>query len=153
MMRPIYFAVTCRQDKLFGLSDYMQLEGLGIRIVPIKSKSDQAYGIIGSGRVDGQAVYENVMNKFKWGNFDKEELFVDRSYAPSIQSHQLVIRRAAFQLIREGETEKALELIDKYFEVFPDMNFTYDYRAFYMISVYLQAEAYDRAKASSRNFG
>ncbi|MBV6653104.1 MAG: hypothetical protein KI786_05080, partial [Mameliella sp.] len=87
--RPIYFAVTARQEKLFGLDDYMQLEGLALRIVPVKTPSETQYGIIGSGRVDGEKVYENVMNDFKWGNFDQEKLFVDRSYAPSVQSHQL----------------------------------------------------------------
>ncbi len=144
--RPIYFAVTCRQEKLFGLDDYMQLEGLALRITPVKSKSEPQYGIIGSGGVDGDKVYENVMNKFQWGNFDKYDLFVDRSYAPSVQSHQLSIRRAALQLVQDGEKEKAMELIDKYFEAFPDMNFPYDYRAYYMIGVYLQAGDFERAK-------
>lgn len=144
--RPIYFAVTCRQEKLFGLDDYMQLEGLALRITPVKSKSEPQYGIIGSGGVDGDKVYENVMNKFQWGNFDKYDLFVDRSYAPSVQSHQLSIRRAALQLVQDGEKEKAMELIDKYFEAFPDMNFPYDYRAYYMIGVYLQAGDFQRAK-------
>mgnify|MGYP006266981325 CR=1 FL=1 len=144
--RPVYFAVTARQEKMFGLDDYMQLEGLGLRIVPVKSQSDQQYGIIGSGRVDGDKVHENVLTKFKWGNFDEKDLFVDRSYAPSVQSHQLSMRRAALSLLEEGKKEKAVELIDKYFEVFPDLNFPYDYRAYYMISVYLQADAYERAK-------
>ncbi|WP_246141537.1 glycosyltransferase family 117 protein [Phaeodactylibacter luteus] len=144
--RPIYFAVTCRQEKLFGLDDYMQLEGLALRITPVKSKSEPQYGIIGSGGVDGDKVYENVMNKFQWGNFDRYDLFVDRSYAPSVQSHQLSIRRAALQLVQDGEKEKAMELIDKYFEAFPDMNFPYDYRAYYMIGVYLQAGDFERAK-------
>lgn len=144
--RPVYFAVTCRQDKLFGLQDYMQLEGLGLRIIPVKSQSDGIYGLVGNGRVAADKVYENVMEKFKWGNFDQERLFVDRSYAPSVQSHQLAIRRAAFDLLRKDEKDKAIELIDKYFEAFPSMNFTYDYRAYTMIVVYLQAGDYEKAK-------
>lgn len=144
--RPLYFAVTTRQEKLFGLEDYMQLEGLALRLVPVKSESEPQYGIIGSGRVSTEAVYENVMEEFTWGNFDKMRLFVDRSYAPSVQSHQLMMRRAALAMLRKGEKEEALNLIDKYFEVFPDMNFPYDYRAYYMIDVYLQADAFDRAK-------
>ncbi len=144
--RPIYFAVTTRQDKLFGMDEYMQLEGLALRIIPVRSPVDRQYGIIGSGRVNADAVYKNVMEKFRWGNFDQHELFVDRSYAPSIQSHQLSIRRAALQLVRDGDKERAMELVDKYFEAFPNMNFPYDYRAYYMISVYLQAEDYERAK-------
>ncbi|MCG8328881.1 MAG: DUF2723 domain-containing protein [Chitinophagales bacterium] len=144
--RPIYFAVTCRQEKLFGLDDYMRLEGLSLRVTPVKGRSDGQYGIIGSGSVAANTIYEHVMNDFRWGNFDKQEMFVDRSYAPSVQSHQLAMRRAAQQLVREGDKEKAISLINKYFEVFPDMNFPYDYRAYYMISVYLEAGAYEEAK-------
>ena len=43
-------------------------------------------------------------------------------------------------------SERATDLIDKYFEVFPHMNFPYDYRTMYMLSVYFQAGAYDKAK-------
>ena len=144
--RPIYFAVTCRQEKLFGIDDYMRLEGLSLRITPVKGTSDTQYGIIGSGNVSADSVYEHVMNDYRWGNFDKKKMFVDRSYAPSVQSHQLAMRRAAQKLVQVGDTERAVNLIDKYFEVFPDMNFPYDYRAFYMISIYLEAKAYESAK-------
>lgn len=144
--RPIYFAVTCRPEKLFGLDDYMQLEGLGIRIVPVKTASDPTYGMIGKGRVNTEAMYKNVMEKFRWGNFDTKELFVDRSYAPSVQSIQLAIRRAAFTLLRENKREEALAMIDQYFKSFPHKNFPYDYRTMYMLAVYFQADAYDKAK-------
>lgn len=144
--RPIYFAVTCRPDKFQGLNDYMELEGLALQVVPIKSTSDGAYGVIGNGRVDVDAFYDNFMNKFRFGNFDKYELFVDRSYQPSVQSMQLGVRRAAMQAINESKTEKGIALVDRYFEAFPAMNFPYDYRTFYMIGVYLQAGDFAKAK-------
>ncbi len=144
--RPIYFAVTVRPDKFFGLDDYMQLEGLALRLVPVRSQSDPQYGVVGSGRVDTEAVYENVMNKFRWGNFDKYDLYVNDSYMPSVQSHYFMMRRTAMEMLRRGERERAIELADKYFEGFPHMNFPYDYRAFTMIQVYLQAGDYERAK-------
>ena len=146
MERPIYFAITCQQSKMFGMQDYMQLEGLGLRIVPIKSTSESIYGVAGNGRVDSEKVYEHVMNEFKWGNFDKYDLFVDHSYGPSIQSHRLTIRRAALDLVSKGDNKRAVDLIDKYFEAFPHKNFPYDYWAMYMLDVYLQADAYDQAK-------
>ncbi|HMO41320.1 MAG TPA: DUF2723 domain-containing protein [Saprospiraceae bacterium] len=144
--RPIYFAVTCRPEKFFGLQDYMSLEGLALRITPVRSNSDPNYGIVGSGRVDSDAIYTNVMEKFRWGNFDKYDLFVDRSYAPSIQSMQTMILRASANLIAKTDTTRAIALIDKYFESFPHMNFPYDYRTMYMLNVYFQADAYDKAK-------
>ena len=52
------------------------------------------------------AYYENVMNKFKWGNFDTEDLFVDNSYMPSIQSMQLGMRRVSFEMLRDGQKDQ-----------------------------------------------
>ena len=145
--RPIYFAVTCRADKLFGLQDYMQLEGLALRIVPFKTKSDPAYGVVGSGRVNRDAFYDNVMNKFKWGNFDGErDVYIDNSYMPSIQSMQLGMRRAALDFIRIGDYDKAVDLADKYFQSFPHHNFSYDFRTYYMIDIYFAANAYEKSK-------
>jgi hypothetical protein len=144
--RPVYFAVTSRQEKLLGLQDFLQLEGLALKVVPIQGNSDGSYGIIGSGSVDSEKIYERVTTKFKWGGFDQYDLFVDESFAPSVQSHQLVIRRAAFDLIAKGQPQKAVELIDQYFKGFPANNFPYDYRAYYMIEGYIGAGAFDKAK-------
>ncbi len=144
--RPIYFAVTCRPEKLFGMDDYMRLEGLGLRFTPVKRPSQSEYGILGSGRVDGEKTYDIVMNKWAWGNFDKVDTYANSSYGPSVQSMQLVIRRAALQLIAAGKKDKAIALADKYFEAFPHMNFPYDYRTMYMLTVYFSADAYEKAK-------
>jgi hypothetical protein len=144
--RPIYFAVTVRPEKIFGMDDFLRLEGLALRFVPYREQSEPQYGVAGSGSVNTDAVYTNVMNKFRWGNFDKYDLYVNDSYAPSVQSHQLMMRRTALEMLNKGDHDRALELVDKYFEVFPHMNFPYDYRAYSMIQVYLEAGAYDRAK-------
>lgn len=144
--RPIYFAVTCRPEKFFGLDDYMQLEGLALRMVPVKSTSDRIYGVVGSGRVATDKLFENITEKFRWGNFDDHETFVDRSYLPSLQSMQFAMRRGAFALLAEGKKEESMQLVDQYFEAFPNMNFPYDYRTLTMLDVYFQAGEYERAK-------
>ncbi len=144
--RPIYFAVTCQQNKLQGLQDYMQLEGLALRILPIKSKSDAQFSIIGNGRVDTKTAFENITKKFAWGNFDKQKMYVNKSYAPSVQSHRFVMLRTGIELLKEGKKKETVELMDTYFKAFPNMNFPYDYNAYYMISNYVQADAYDKGK-------
>ena len=145
--RPIYFAVTCRQESMVGLGDYTQLEGLGLRIVPFKSKGERnVFGMIGNGRVNGNAVYKNVMEKFRWGNFDQQKLFVDRSYLPSVQSHRLVILRACQALLKSGQKKKAVDLADKFFQSFPNMNFTYDAQIVPMIRVFIGGGDMEKAK-------
>jgi len=145
--RPIYFAVTVRQESLLGLDEYLQMEGLGLKLIPVKAGKDPLVpGVLGKGRVDADKVYDNVMNKFMWGNFDKYELFVDKSYAPSVQSHRYMMLRAIQEFIRRGNNAKAIELCDKYFEAFPNMNFAYDYNSYYFIQSYMTAGAPEKAK-------
>ncbi|MEK7257108.1 MAG: DUF2723 domain-containing protein, partial [Bacteroidota bacterium] len=144
--RPIYFAVTCRPDKMLGLQDYMQLEGLGLRIVPVKSTSEQGLYVYGYGRVATDRVFDNVMNKFRWGNFDKHETYINTSYGPSIQSLRVVMLRAARRLNDKGEKDKAVALIEKYLEAFPHFNFPYDWNTMQMFSVMVQAGGYEKAK-------
>ncbi len=145
--RPIYFAVTVRSESLQGLDEYLQMEGLGLKIIPIKAGKDPLVpGVLGKGRVDSQKVYDNVMNKFRWGNFDKHRLYVDKSFGPSIQSHRYMLLRAIQDFIKKGDNAKAIELTDKYFEAFPHMNFPYDYNTIYFINSYMSAGANDKAK-------
>lgn len=144
--RPIYFAVTIRPEKMIGLQDYTQLEGMALRIVPVRSQSRNDLGIVGSGRIAEDIAYENIMNDFRWGNFDKYKLHVDESYSPSVQSLYLLMRRTADKYLREGNTERAVKLVDKYLESFPDMNFEYDAQTFNMLEIYLRAGEYEKAK-------
>lgn len=148
--RPVYFAVTCRPEKMFGLQDYMQLEGLGLRIVPIKtelSPERRQYGqVYGAGRVATDKVYKHFTEDYAYGNFDKEDLFVDHSYGPSVQSHRVALLRTVRQMLTEGDSTRAVALTDKYFEGFPHMNFPYDYNTMYLINVYMAAGAFDKAQ-------
>ena len=101
---------------------------------------------MGNGRVALDKIYDNVMNKWRWGNFDKEEHHVNHSYGPSIQSHRISMLRAAEKFAEVGDNKRAVDIIDKYFEAFPRMNFVYDYNAWMMANVYLRAGAFDKAK-------
>ncbi|TAK37804.1 MAG: DUF2723 domain-containing protein, partial [Saprospiraceae bacterium] len=144
--RPVYFAVTCRPDKMFGLNDYMELDGLGLRIVPTKSASEEGLYVYGFGRVNTDVVYDNVMNKFKWGNFDTHRTYVNTSYGPSIQSMRVVVMRTGRRLVDKGQKEKAAALIEKYLQAFPNYNFTYDWNTMQMLSIMVNAGAFDKAK-------
>jgi len=75
---------------------------------------------------------------------------MDRSYGPSIQSHRYMMLRAIQDFIKKGNNQKAIDLIDKYFEAFPHMNFPYDYNTIYFINSYIAAGAEDKAKEVMR---
>ena len=144
--RPIYWAVTSRPEKLEGLQDFMQLEGLATRFIPIQSVSERTFGIIGSGRVDKDKVFNNIMTKFKWGNFDKEKTFITNSYQPSVQTTQFTILRTVLDMVRTNDKARAVQLLDKNFEAFPNFNFPYDGQTLYFLDAYVAADAFDKAK-------
>ncbi|MBK8388526.1 MAG: DUF2723 domain-containing protein [Saprospiraceae bacterium] len=144
--RPIYFSVTAKEEKMMGMKDYTQLEGLALRLIPIRSQSDPQLGIYGSGRMANDLAYDNMMTKWKWGNFDKEHLFVDRSYMAEIQAMKFTMLRSAFNFINVGDSTKAVAIVNKYFEAFPNMNFRYDAGITSFINVLVTAGAYDDAK-------
>lgn len=148
--RPIYFATTVREEKLMGLQDYTQLEGLSLRIVPVKSKSDDSYYIYGSGRVATDIIYDRVMNKFQWGNFDKYDMHVDNSFGATTQSLRMMFIRTIVTMMEKGQNGKAVDLCDKYFEAFPHMNFPYNSTIMPFINVYVQAGAFEQAKKHLR---
>ncbi len=144
--RPIYFAITSNPEKLMGLDDYLQLEGLGLRLIPVKSKSDRDLYIYGNGRVDSDKLFDNVMNKWKWGNFDKEDLYINPSYGAELQAMKMSMLRASVDLSENGRHEKATALANKYFDVFPNFNFQYDSTIFPFIDVMIRAKDYENAK-------
>ena len=148
--RPVYFSVTCQDSKLMNIHDYTQMEGLGLRVIPVKTPSQEEFYIYGSGRVHMDKVHDRVTNKWRWGNFDKMRLYVDNSYGASVQAQKMVIWRSAERMIAEGRVEQAIETTDAYFEGFPHMNFPYDARVLPHINVYIRANAMDKAKYHMR---
>ena len=146
--RPIYWAVTCRPESLLGLDDYLQLEGLGLKLVPLKNRQPEYgnLGLMGKGKVNIDKTKDVMLNKFLWGGFDKHELFVDRSYGPAIQSQKAAFVRTAQEMLKYGRKEDAIAMADKFFEAFPHMNFKYEFQSMYMMDVYIEAGAYDKAK-------
>ena len=57
------------------LEKYFQLEGLAYRLVPIKTKNRDGQ----TGRVATDIMYNNVMNRFKWGGMEKGEIYLDET--------------------------------------------------------------------------
>ncbi len=148
--RPIYFAVTCKNEKLLGLNDYMQMEGLGLRLLPIKNTSDATLSIYGSGRVDEETAYDNIMNKWKWGNFDKVDTHIAGSYGAELQAMKITMMRTANELASKGKWDKANALSKKFFEAFPHFNFPYDEGVSPFISILIAGNEKEEAEKHLR---
>jgi hypothetical protein len=124
--RPIYFAVTVRPEKIGPFKNYLQLEGMAQRIVPVYTEGSETAGAMSMGRTEVDSMYRNIMERFKWGGFDKYKLFVDESYSPSIQTQQYAFWRLIMTLKAMGDKDRALKALERMYEAFPHMNFPID---------------------------
>ena len=64
--RPVYFAVSTGPEAYIGLEKYFQLKDLLSRLVTCERLDETSEGE--TGRIDTDIMYNNMMNKFKWGN-------------------------------------------------------------------------------------
>ena len=146
--RPVYFAATAPPKSYLNLAPYLQLEGLAYRLVPIKQNPEQQQP---EGRINTEVMYDNIMNKFKWGGMDKPGVFLDNVF---ISSCALNIRQRcgalANALIEEGKKDKAIKVLDKCLEVTPQENVPYDVTMYAITMGYYQAGALDKASALSK---
>jgi len=134
--RPVYFATTVGSDNYLNLEPYFQLEGLAYRIVPILSNSANE---IVPGRVETTVMYDNVMNKFLWGNMNDEKVYLDENNLRMTTNFRINFSRLAEELLRENKRDSAIKVLDKCVEVMPDKTVPYNY---FMTKI---AELYYRA--------
>ncbi len=144
--RPVYFSVTCPEDKMFGLGNHMQLEGLGLRILPIKTQSERGFRVFGQGRVDSEKFVRNITERFRWGNFNIHKTFVDKSYGASVYSMKMIMLRACYDSMRKNDNATAVRIAEQMFEAFPHYNFPFEGTTMAFINVLSDAKAYDKAK-------
>ena len=116
--RPIYFAVTTGPDSYMGLEKYFRLEGLAYRLVPIRP----SYGSVGT-----DIMFENVMNKWEWGNMDDTEhgVYMDENNLKMVTNIRAQMCRLAEELIQEKNGKQALVILDTMLEKMPEENVPY----------------------------
>ncbi len=134
--RPIYFAVTVGNDSYLNLEPYFQLEGLAYRLVPIKTNSDPNSQ---TGRVESKNMYNNMMNKFVWGNMNREDVYLDQNNLNMTMNFRNNFARLAESLIDEGKRDSAINTLDHMNEMMPDKTVPYNVMMLRPIEMYYSA--------------
>ena len=142
--RPMYFAVTVGNDYYLGLEKYFELTGLAYRVTPIASRNGQP-------RVNTEIMYDNLMNKFRYGNVSSEEVYLDENTLRMCGTHRMMFAQLANALIMEGDKEKALKVVDYSFEVLPGTTVRHDYYSTLLAESYYLLNEADKADAIMRN--
>ena len=119
--RPLYVATTVGSDNYMNLGDNFVQEGLAYRITPFNTKAP------GAKNFDTEKVYNNVMNRFKWGGLDKPGLYIDETVMRICYTHRHLLAQLAMQLIAEGQNAKAEKVLRKAEKVLPEYNVPYTF--------------------------
>lgn len=146
--RPIYIDHSLLHTGHIFFTDWLQFEGLAYRLVPIKTPAASMY----QGHINTDILYENVMNKFVWGNVNDPDIFLDEYNKKEINIIQArhMFARLAEALNKKGEKEKAIEVLDKMFWLFPDEQIALTFDSFPAVQQYYEAGANEKGSAIVR---
>jgi hypothetical protein len=118
--RPIYFAVTVGTEYYLGLEDHFELSGLAYRILPI--------GVKGAGSaVNVDEMYDNMMNKFKYGNINNPKIYLDENVSRMCHTHRMMFGQLIGALMAKNDTVRAKKALDYCNKMIPGTTVRHDY--------------------------
>ncbi len=129
--RPVYVATTVGQENYMNLGEHFVQEGLANRITPFRTHyTDERGNLVpmpGTTDFDTEKVYDNVMNKYKYGNVSQKGIYLDETVTRMCFTHRRLLATLAISLINEGKTDKAKKVLDKCEKELPAYNVPHDY--------------------------
>ena len=101
--RPIYFATTASQRGQLDLGNYLQLEGLALRVMPIRH--DKPLGRV-------TPLTAKRMSDFRFRGLNEPDVYYDNVTRRLVDAYRLWFSEAALQLSQQGRADLARPLVD-----------------------------------------
>ena len=118
--RPLYVACTVGSDNYGSLGNNFVREGLVDRITPFNTKKSGM-------TMDTERMYDNVMNKFRFGGLDNPDIYLDETVLRMCYTHRRLMSSLAMQLMRENKFEKAENIVRYAEEMIPAQTVKHNY--------------------------
>lgn len=144
--RPIYWTMTSPSNAFSNLSSYQVQTGMAHQVLPLDLRSDSEAGQISPIKLE--QMYDNVMNKFRWGGADNPSVYLDetgRNSMLGIRSRVFVPLASA--LLDKGEMERAQKVLRKCLESIRPEVVPYDYFSLALAQTLYRAEMKEEADA------
>jgi hypothetical protein len=117
--RPVYFTGGAFGDEDYlWMKDYLQLDGMAYKLVPVKTPYDKENGILDMGQIDTDIMYNTMMN-LDYGNGKDPKIYHDPETRRNSISFRTNLSRLMDQLIKEEKIDKAKKVIELAMIQFP----------------------------------
>jgi len=130
---------------------YLQNDGFTYHLVPFKSPIESYYAF---GHVDTDDLYDKVMNTYCYGNIADPHTYVDSFYDYTLSAARV---RGNFALLstelsKQGDTTRAVEVLDKLMELFPTSKLRYEDSMIGVCEAYWVAGANEKGDAIAKDY-
>lgn len=147
-------------DINIGIKEYLMYEGFSYKFVPVKNRMKSTE----IGFADPEDLYYKMKNVFKWDALKRTDYFVDyQNYYTfcGVLSQRGLFVNVAKEMLKIGDTARAVEMLDMCQECVPAENYPLDltylgfsneYMVIDMIETYYDAGADEKALDLARRF-
>lgn len=131
--RPIYWVSSMPTDAFSNLESHLSWQGMAKRLYPWATRSTEAY-------MDVDKMYDNVMNKYRYFNADRDNIYFDENIRKNINYYyrNLLFAGLANELIARGDTIRAKAVMEKCRKTFSSKAVPYSTMDISLIEAYYQ---------------
>lgn len=139
--RPFYYSSLGIRE-MMGLDDYFVTEGYTKRFTPINQRKH------GTG-YDTRKMYDNLMHKYRYGRMNEDDVHLCHHHLRNIKVVGLreMFSNLAYELVREGKRDSAVEVLDKCMDLMQHPKVPYDFYCNSIADAYYRAGAKEKASA------
>jgi len=134
--RPVYFSTTVPSSQYKGLEKYFIQEGLAYRVVPVRTDQPEQGEF---GMIDPVVMYDNLMNKFSWGNAEDPSVYLDENNRRMFSNFRRIFGSLGKELLLRGDTAKAVEVAHRGLEIVPAEKMPNDFFTIGLAEVLIRA--------------
>lgn len=116
--RPLYVATTVGSSNYGNLFRNFIQEGLAYRITPFTFAENAPSNTI----VDADKMFDNMVNKYHYGNMSQKDLYVDETVMRMCLTHRRWFSLLIKTLVEQGDVERARIALEKVSKELPDYN-------------------------------
>ena len=116
--RPLYMSTTVGASNYGNLFYHFMQEGIAWRITPFTFPDNLPLSTV----CDTEKMYDNMMNKYRYGNLKQPGLYIDETTMRMCFTHRRWFANLITHLVRERKTDKALKALEKCEQEIPSYN-------------------------------